>query len=233
MRLERSLALGARPGVPIWPLMGWRSSASTTCGSSSATPGSRRISIAMRSASMWSLTPGSRPRSRHEAGYVLRQGESRFVLVSPLRAEHPDAQRLVQHGDGVLDIALEVDDVPAAIEAAVAAERRRRSAAAHAGRRVRRLRVSPRSTPMATRRTRFVNRDRDIAASSRRASAARPGRYSPRTFHPVGLQGDRPHRRQRRGRQDERLGRLLRARSWASSSSSASTTRTSARSTRR
>ena len=33
---------------------------------------------------------------RHEAGYVLRQGEITFVLASPLRADHPDAQRLVR-----------------------------------------------------------------------------------------------------------------------------------------
>ena len=57
---------------------------------------------------------------RHEACYVLRQGEITLVLASPLRADHPDAQRLVRHGDGVQSIALEVDDVTAAFEAAVA-----------------------------------------------------------------------------------------------------------------
>src|SRR5579863_9156668 len=57
---------------------------------------------------------------RHEACYVLRQGRIIFVLASPLRADHPDADRLVRHGDGVQTIALEVDDVPAAFEAAVA-----------------------------------------------------------------------------------------------------------------
>ena len=48
---------------------------------------------------------------RDEAGYVLRQGEITFVLASPLRADHPDNARLAAHGDGVQDIALEVDDV--------------------------------------------------------------------------------------------------------------------------
>src|SRR5262249_55230550 len=57
---------------------------------------------------------------RHEACYVLRQGQITFVLASPLRADQPDAQRLVKHGDGVQSIALEVDDVAAAFEAAVA-----------------------------------------------------------------------------------------------------------------
>src|SRR5450432_3041778 len=45
---------------------------------------------------------------RHEASYVLRQGDITFVLSSPLLADHPDAQRLVRHGDGVQSIALQV-----------------------------------------------------------------------------------------------------------------------------
>src|SRR5947207_4129741 len=54
---------------------------------------------------------GLETRVRHEAGYVLRQGQITFVLVSPLSAQHPESQRLIQHGDGVTDIAIEVDDV--------------------------------------------------------------------------------------------------------------------------
>ncbi|HEY2159143.1 MAG TPA: 4-hydroxyphenylpyruvate dioxygenase [Isosphaeraceae bacterium] len=57
---------------------------------------------------------------RDQAGYVLRQGEITFILSSPLRADHPDNSRLVEHGDGVESIALEVDDVPAAYETALA-----------------------------------------------------------------------------------------------------------------
>src|SRR3954452_13461158 len=57
---------------------------------------------------------------RHEASYVLRQGDITFVLASPLRADHPEAARLVAHGDGVQSIALAVDDVPAAYDAALA-----------------------------------------------------------------------------------------------------------------
>src|ERR1700752_2138976 len=63
---------------------------------------------------------GLETRSRHEAGYVLRQGNITFVLASPLGPEHPEAQRMVRHGDGVQDIALEVEDVRAAYEVAVA-----------------------------------------------------------------------------------------------------------------
>src|SRR5215469_14358330 len=61
---------------------------------------------------------GLETRSRHEAGYVLRQGHITFVLASPLGMEHPDSQRLQQHGDGVQDIALEVDNVEVAYETA-------------------------------------------------------------------------------------------------------------------
>ncbi len=57
---------------------------------------------------------------RDEACYVLKQGEIIFVLASPLRADHPDNARLALHGDGVKEIALAVDDVPAAYQAATA-----------------------------------------------------------------------------------------------------------------
>src|SRR6478672_7523942 len=63
---------------------------------------------------------GLETKVRHEAGYVLRQGDITFVLMSPLSKEHPDSQRLTSHGDGVMDIALEVPDVRSAFEAAVA-----------------------------------------------------------------------------------------------------------------
>ncbi len=54
---------------------------------------------------------GLETKMRHEAGYVLRQGHITFVLASPLSPEHPDSRRLALHGDGVQDIALEVDNV--------------------------------------------------------------------------------------------------------------------------
>jgi 4-hydroxyphenylpyruvate dioxygenase len=56
---------------------------------------------------------------RNEAGYVLRQGQITFVLASPLSADHPDNRRFIMHGDGVQDIALEVDDVRHAYHEAV------------------------------------------------------------------------------------------------------------------
>src|SRR5271167_2568318 len=54
---------------------------------------------------------GLETRSRQEAGYVLRQGQITFVLASPLHPDHPESRRLGIHGDGVQDIALEVDNV--------------------------------------------------------------------------------------------------------------------------
>src|SRR4051794_38381735 len=123
---------------------------------------------------------------RHEAGYVLRQGEITFVLASPIRADHPDAARLTLHGDGVQDIALEVDDVAATFE-----ETTRRGAVA----------VTPPTRredadgvfEFATVRAygdtthSFVNRDRYRGAFAPGFKPLDLGRYGPRTSRPVGL----------------------------------------------
>ena len=62
---------------------------------------------------------GLETKVKHEAGYVVQQGGITFVLMSPLRANHPDSSRLILHGDGVSDIALQVDDVKRAYNLAV------------------------------------------------------------------------------------------------------------------
>jgi 4-hydroxyphenylpyruvate dioxygenase len=62
---------------------------------------------------------GLETKVRHEAGYVLKQGEITFVLTSPLSHEHPESDRLIKHGDGVMDIALDVPDVRAAFASTV------------------------------------------------------------------------------------------------------------------
>src|SRR5207237_7294559 len=59
---------------------------------------------------------GLETKQKHEAGYVLRQGNILFELASPLSSAHPENNRLVTHGDGVQDIALEVDDVRGTFE---------------------------------------------------------------------------------------------------------------------
>jgi 4-hydroxyphenylpyruvate dioxygenase len=129
---------------------------------------------------------GLETKVRHEAGYVLRQGEITFVLTSPLSKEHPESQRLITHGDGVMDIALDVPDVRGAFEAAVARG------------------ATPVSPPEAredeygvfesacihaygdTTHT-FVNRDRYRGVFSPGFKPIDPERYSPGTARPVGL----------------------------------------------
>lgn len=62
---------------------------------------------------------GLETKVRHEAGYVLKQGDITFVLTSPLSPAHADCQRLVHHGDAVQDIAFEVENVESAYHEAV------------------------------------------------------------------------------------------------------------------
>jgi 4-hydroxyphenylpyruvate dioxygenase len=51
---------------------------------------------------------------RDRASYVLVQNKIRFVLTTPLQPDHPIADHIRLHGDGVKDIALWVDDAEAA-----------------------------------------------------------------------------------------------------------------------
>ncbi|HEY2923952.1 MAG TPA: VOC family protein, partial [Candidatus Eisenbacteria bacterium] len=48
---------------------------------------------------------------RDRASYVLQQGKVRFVFSTPLGPEGLMAEQIRLHGDGVRDIALEVEDV--------------------------------------------------------------------------------------------------------------------------
>jgi len=52
--------------------------------------------------------------TRDRASYVLRQNKISLVLTTPLTPEHPVADHIRLHGDGVRDIALWVDDAAAA-----------------------------------------------------------------------------------------------------------------------
>src|SRR5438132_1104763 len=129
---------------------------------------------------------GLETKQKHESGYVLRQGNITFVLVSPLSWRHPDSQRLIQHGDGVQDIAIEVEDVAYTFSETV-----RRGAEA----------VSPPQTlkdefgafERATIRTygdtthTFINRDRYKGVFAPGFKPLDPERYDPATFHAVGL----------------------------------------------
>ena len=55
--------------------------------------------------------------SRDAASYVLEQGDIRFVLTTAFSPEHPVARFVLEHGDGVAVIALEVPDAARAFEA--------------------------------------------------------------------------------------------------------------------
>src|SRR6266536_1139634 len=56
---------------------------------------------------------------RDRASYLLVQNKIRFVLTTALDPDHPIAEHVRMHGDGVRDIALWVDDAEAAWSAAV------------------------------------------------------------------------------------------------------------------
>lgn len=51
---------------------------------------------------------------RDRASYVLQQGKIRIILTTPLQPDHPIAEHIKLHGDGVHDIALWVDDAESA-----------------------------------------------------------------------------------------------------------------------
>jgi 4-hydroxyphenylpyruvate dioxygenase len=129
---------------------------------------------------------GLETKTKHEAGYVLKQGDITFVLSSPLSPSHPDAYRQMIHGDGVQDIAFDVDDVRETYNKAV-----ERGAVGVIG---------PTSLEdefgvyqYATIRAygdtthSFINRDRYKGIFAPGYRALDPDRYSPTTFRSVGL----------------------------------------------
>jgi 4-hydroxyphenylpyruvate dioxygenase len=56
---------------------------------------------------------------RNLSSYVLNQNKTTFLLSTPLHCDHPAAEHIKKHGDGVRDIALEVADADFAFEEAV------------------------------------------------------------------------------------------------------------------
>ncbi len=123
---------------------------------------------------------------KHEAGYALRQGEITFVVVSPLSGDHPDNRRLVTHGDGVQDIALDVADVKESYRVAVSRGAKgvvpptvvedENGAYEFAS-----IQAYGDTTHS------FVNRDRYRGVFVPGYKPLDPERYSRTTFHPVGL----------------------------------------------
>jgi 4-hydroxyphenylpyruvate dioxygenase len=57
--------------------------------------------------------------NRETTSYVMRQNRVNFVLTTPLSPDHPAAEHIKQHGDGVRDIAFQVDDADHAFNESV------------------------------------------------------------------------------------------------------------------
>jgi 4-hydroxyphenylpyruvate dioxygenase len=57
--------------------------------------------------------------NRETTSYLMRQTNINFVLTTPLSPEHPAAEHIKQHGDGVRDIAFYVEDADHAFTEAV------------------------------------------------------------------------------------------------------------------
>ena len=56
---------------------------------------------------------------REVTSYLMRQNRVNFILTTPLNPEHPAAEHIKQHGDGVRDIAFQVKDADHAFIEAV------------------------------------------------------------------------------------------------------------------
>jgi 4-hydroxyphenylpyruvate dioxygenase len=57
--------------------------------------------------------------NRETTSYLMRQNRVNFILTTPLSPEHPAAEHIKQHGDGVRDIAFQVEDADHAFSEAV------------------------------------------------------------------------------------------------------------------
>src|SRR4051794_19845667 len=57
--------------------------------------------------------------NRDTTSYLMKQNNVNFVLTTPLKPEHPAAEHIKQHGDGVRDIAFLVEDADRAFSESV------------------------------------------------------------------------------------------------------------------
>ncbi len=57
--------------------------------------------------------------NRETTSYLIRQNRVNFVLTTPLNPDHPAAEHIKLHGDGVRDIAFQVEDADHAFNEAV------------------------------------------------------------------------------------------------------------------
>ena len=162
---------------------------------------------ARHSDSSWSRIAGPETGVRDRVSYLLVQDKIRLVLTSAVRPDHPVAERVRLHGDGVHDIALWVDDAREAFAAAIGARRRAGARAARAAATTTARSSSPRSKSTATRSTHSSSVRTTAARSCPAFRRARPATGA----SPVGLMYvDHCVANVELGR-DERLGRVLRA----------------------
>src|SRR5260370_5805177 len=116
----------------------------------------------------------------------MRQGHITFVLTSSLRANDPDNMRLMFHGDGVKDVAFEVDDVKHAFDyavghGAIGVTPPVRQEDEHGVYETATIRAYGDTTHS------FVNRDQYKGVFAPGFKSLDPDRYNPTTFRPVGL----------------------------------------------
>ncbi len=139
---------------------------------------------------------------KEQASYVLYQGSIRLVVSTPLTPQDPMADHLRRHGDGVLDIAFQVDDVDACFNEAV--ERGAAVALAPYDRNdeyghVRRAKIRA-----------YGDTLHSLISTSRLPGPVSAGvRGSPPSLGRGGLGTNRPYRGQRRKRSHERMGNVL------------------------
>ena len=177
-----------------------------------------------------------RPGNEGEARGRLRPAAGRHHLradLAAVRRSTPRVQRLITHGDGVMDIALEVDDVRAAFDEAV---ERGADGDAPAGRRWKTSTAStrrPRIRAYGDTTHTFVNRDRYRGVFAPGYQPIDPDRYQPehRSTRSACAAIDHIVGNVEEG-QDERVGRVLPQGARLQATRLASTTRTSAPSTR-
>ena len=150
--------------------------------------------------------------NRDHKSFVLKSGSIRFVLSGAVSPDSALVQHHARHGDGVVDISLEVPDVDQCIAQARAAGATVLAEPTTVTDEHGSVRIAAIATYGETRHT-LVQRTVDGAGvrrplpprlRRRRAALGEEGRPAQ-----AALPGPRPHRRQRRARQDGRVGHLL------------------------
>ena len=144
--------------------------------------------------------------NRDHKSFVLRSGSIRFVINGAVDPDSPLVDHHRAHGDGVVDIALEVPDVDRCIAQATAAGATVVREAEDITDEHGTIRIAAIATYGETRHT-LVDRSpvrRPVPARLRRRAEHLGQARGPAE---AAVPGARPHRRQRRARPDGRVGR--------------------------